>query len=99
MQDQPRTDDVVNARFRCGPVWQHLMSSSVCTGPTRTSAWEVEWRAVQEAGYSGLHVPRYRCGDDAQRWWSRLDCDCDCIVAWDLSVVREADGPFKRSRV
>ncbi|WP_420443886.1 hypothetical protein [Candidatus Poriferisodalis sp.] len=55
--------------------------------------WEVDWRCVQDAGYSGLHVSRYRRSDDPQLWWAQLDCDC--TVAWDLDAVLEVSGPFR----
>lgn len=58
--------------------------------------WEVDWRAVQDAGYTGLHVPHHRLEDDPhyrRLWWSRLDCDC--TVVWDLAAVLDVRGPFR----
>ena len=54
--------------------------------------WEVDWRAVHDAGHSGLHVPRYRSTYDTQLWWRRLECDC--TVIWDLAAVLDVDGPY-----
>lgn len=57
--------------------------------------WDVDWRAIQDAGHSGVHIPRWQPEDDPHfpyLWWSRLDCSS--TVTWDLAAVLDVDGPF-----
>ena len=57
--------------------------------------WDVDWRAIQDAGHSGVHIPRWQPEDDPhlhRQWWSRFECSS--TVTWDLAAVLEVDGPF-----